>query len=139
MGPSYISEMQAVAYEDFGLLKIDAATPTLKEVIENYISPKTSIGSPSINHFAQSIDLAIIAAESLAKIDDKSSAQLVAHLLKRYMQTQTQRDYLFRIANSALLLEAPDKDMEKLMGEKWVRRRVLINRLKPLPHYLLAH
>lgn len=131
------SMMQDVAFEDFGILKIDAATPALKAGIENYLSSKPSLSHPPHTQLATSIELAAKAADALAKIDDKSSTQLVARLLRHYMKTQTQEDLLFRVADSLLKLDISHMYVEKLMGKRWVQRKLLIEKLKPLPEYLL--
>ena len=133
------SMMQDVTFEDFGILKIAAATPALKAAIENYLSPKPSLIHPVTTQLAKPIELAVKAADALAKIDDKSSTQLVARLLRHYMKTQTQEDLLFRVADSLLQLDTTHIDAGKLMGKKWVERKLLIEKLEPLPEYLIPH
>jgi hypothetical protein len=132
------SVLRAIAFQDFGYLKIDASTPWLKKAITHFLSDKISTSQPDPNQLVDPIELAVVASESLAEIDDKTSGNLIANLLQSMIQRRSESSYIFRVANSLLLLGVSQERLRKLMGEKWIQRKQIEYQLKPIPSYLLS-
>lgn len=126
-----------VACEDFGQLKIKAAAPFLREEIVSYLSVEASGRSPQPEPLARPLELALAATDSLAEIDDVASVPLVTHLLRHLRAMPDSDVYSIRVTDALLQLNAPRKEIDKLMGERWVQRRIQIRQLKRLPFALL--
>ncbi len=131
------SVLREIAFENFGQLKIKAAAPFLKAAIVSYLSAEVSGHSPQPETLARPLDLALAAADSLGKIDDLAAIPLLTKLLRHLRAKPDSDAESIRVTDALLQLNAPRKEINKLMGEQWVQRRIQIRQLKSLPPMLL--
>ncbi len=132
-GGTDTSVLKLVAFDDFGLLKVETSVPALQVAIKNYLSTQAAHKQLPTSQMVEPIEFAAAAAQSLAQIGDVSSANLVAQLLRQAVRSHEQSNRVFSIADSLFLLNASHKDLEHVMGKKWVQRKLLKSQLRFLP------